>query len=122
MVNNRSTGTYYEDKAADYLTSKNVDLIERNYRCRMGEVDLIGRDTEDGQNCLVFFEVKYRTTGECGSAAEAVGRAKQKKICHVCDFYRMMRGVSDDMQIRFDVVAIDGEEITWIRNAFQYTR
>ena len=50
MVNNRSTGTYYEDKAADYLTSKNVDLIERNYRCRMGEVDLIGRDTEDGQN------------------------------------------------------------------------
>ena len=34
----------------------------------------------------------------------------------------MMKGVSDDMQIRFDVIAIDGEEITWIRNAFQYTR
>ena len=55
-----------------------------------------------------------------GSAAEAVGFAKQKKICRVSDYYRMIHQCREDTPIRFDVVAIDAEKITWIKNAFYY--
>lgn len=122
MINKRSTGSHYEEKAASYLTDRGVSVTEKNYRCRIGEIDLIGYEHDEGQRYLVFFEVKYRNTDECGSASQAVGRAKQKKICRVCDYYRMMNDVYDDIQIRFDVIAIDGGEITWIKNAFSYVR
>ena len=120
--NKRSTGTYYEDLAVRYLESHGVIITERNYRCRKGEIDLIGFDSEDGQKCLVFFEVKYRMTMQCGYAAEAVGYAKQKKICRVSDSFRMINGIYDDVQVRYDVVAFDGEDVTWIKNAFEYVR
>ena len=113
-MNTREIGAQKEQQVCAYLLSMGVDIKERNFRCRQGEVDIVGYDGD----YLVFFEVKYRSSSRKGSAAEAVGYTKQKKICRVADYYRMIHRCTEDTPIRFDVIAIDGEETTWIRNAF----
>ncbi len=114
--NKRETGSAYERFAADFLEKRGCRILKMNYRNRFGEIDLVGKDGDD----LVFFEVKERRTGQAGSAAEAVTLSKQKKICAVSDTYRFMEKVSPDTQIRYDVIAIDGNKINWIKNAFEY--
>ena len=114
--NKRETGSAYERLAADFLEKRGCRILKMNYRNRFGEIDLVGKDGDD----LVFFEVKERRTGQAGSAAEAVTLSKQKKICAVSDTYRFMEKVSPDTQIRYDVIAIDGNKINWIKNAFEY--
>ena len=115
-MNKREKGAQKEEQVCAYLLSKGVKIKERNFRSRHGEIDIIGYDEE----FLVFFEVKYRSSRSKGSAAEAVGFTKQRKICRVSDYYRMIHRFSDDTPIRFDVVAIDGENLRWIKNAFYY--
>lgn len=115
-MNNREKGAQKEEQVCAYLLSKGVKIKERNFRCRQGEIDIIGYDGD----CLVFFEVKYRGSRGVGSAAEAVGYAKQRKICRVADYYRVIHHCGEDTPIRFDVVAIDGENLRWIKNAFYY--
>lgn len=115
-MNTRKIGAEQEEFACRYLAEQGVRIKERNFRCRLGEIDIIGYDGE----YLVFFEVKYRKDSSVSSAAEAVGFGKQRKICRVSDYYRMMHKCPFDTPIRFDVIAIDGSRIQWIRNAFDY--
>ena len=119
-MNKRSTGAKYEQLAADHLRSHGARIIETNFRCRSGEVDLIFRDHET----LVFAEVKYRTNSRYGCASEAVTPQKQQTIVRVGSFYLMRYGFSTDTPVRFDVIAIDAEEdgqlrINWIKDAFR---
>lgn len=115
-MNTRKQGAQKEEQVCAYLRSEGVRIGTRNFRCRQGEIDIVGYDGE----YLVFFEVKYRSSRSKGSAAEAVGYAKQKRICRVADHYRAVHRCMEDTPIRFDVVAVDGEEITWVKNAFYY--
>lgn len=115
-MNTREKGAQKEEEVCAYLRSKGVKVVERNFRIRQGEIDIIGYDGD----YLVFFEVKYRSGKSRGSAAEAVGFAKQKKICQVADYYRMLHHCTEDKPLRFDVVAADGERVTWLKNAFDY--
>lgn len=115
-MNKREKGAQKEEQVCAYLLYGGVKIAERNFRCRQGEIDIIGYDGA----FLVFFEVKYRSSRNKGSAAEAVGYAKQRKICRVADYYRMIHRLGEDVPIRFDVVAIDGERLQWIKNAFYY--
>lgn len=115
-MNTREKGAQKEQQVCAYLLSEGVEILERNFRVRQGEIDVIGRDGE----YLVFFEVKYRAGASRGSAAEAVGSTKQKKICRVADYYRLHHQCAEDTPIRFDVVAVDGESLHWIKNAFDY--
>ena len=115
-MNKREKGAQKEEQVCAYLLSKDVKITERNFRCKQGEIDIIGYDG----GFLVFFEVKYRSSRKAGSAAEAVGYAKQRKICRVADYYRMIHRCQEDTAIRFDVVAIDGNHIRWLKNAFYY--
>lgn len=115
-MNTREKGAQKEEQVCARLRSEGVNIVERNFRNRQGEIDIIGYD-----GCyLVFFEVKYRSGKNRGSAAEAVGFAKQRKICRVADYYRMIHHCSEDTPIRFDVVAVDREEMRWIKDAFSY--
>ena len=114
--NQRGVGTAAEQLAAEYLENRGMKITERNFRCRSGEVDLIGHDG----GYLVFVEVKYRSGSGKGAAPEAVGIAKQRQICRVADYYRMKHRVPGSTPVRYDVVAIDGGEITWFRNAFAH--
>lgn len=116
MANRRETGAEYERRAAEYLESLGWIILERNYRCRAGEIDLIA---EDG-GTLVFVEVKYRRCGAWGSPAEAVDGRKQYTICRVSDYYRMKQQVPESRACRFDVVSVQGEELQLFRDAFPY--
>ena len=115
-INKRQTGTEYETIAVEYLQSQGVRVIERNFRNRFGEIDIIGYDNE----YLVFFEVKYRKDERKGNPVEAVSYKKCHTICKVADFYRMRHGIGDFAPVRFDVIAVCGKEIQWYRNAFEY--
>lgn len=102
--------------AATYLQHQGVTIWERNYLCQSGEIDLIGRD----QEYLVFFEVKYRSSADMGHPEEAVGPSKRRRICRVADYYRYVKRISQEVAVRYDVIAIEGEQIRWIKNAFPH--
>lgn len=117
-MNYVSVGKAYEEKASAFLKKNGFQILERNFRCRQGEVDLIGIH----ENCLVFVEVKYRKNRKSGMPEEAVGAAKQMKICRISDYFRIKHLNYAGMQVRYDVVALTGETVRWYRNAFPYHR
>ncbi len=117
-MNKRKVGAEYEELTADFLIKKGIKILERNFRCRGGEIDIIGRDDKT----VVFFEVKYRKNKDTGYPIEAVDRRKQATISRVADYYRLTHGLSESASFRFDVIGILGDEITWYRNAFEYIR
>lgn len=114
-MNKRKTGTAYEKKAAAYLKDRGYRILEKNYRCPLGEIDLIAE--ENGY--LVFVEVKYRRTSGLGTGEEAVNSRKQRRIVSTAKWYLMEHRVQ--RRCRFDVVAINGTEIAVIQNAFDAT-
>lgn len=102
--------------AVQYLTEAGYHILERNFRCRTGEIDIIAKDGA----YLVFVEVKYRKTDRSGSPEEAVTLAKQRKISKVCAWYLRENHLSLDTPCRFDVVAVSQEEVRIYQNAFPY--
>ena len=116
--NKRAVGKLYEEKAAAYLKDQGLRIIRRNYRVRTGEIDLIAQDGE----YLVFVEVKYRSTGKSGCALCAVAAAKQRSISRTAVHYLSTAGKEGDIPCRFDVVGFDGEQVQWVKNAFDYCR
>lgn len=113
-MNRRQIGGQYEKIAAAYLEQQGYEILERNFRCRIGEIDLIGRDG----NCIVFVEVKYRSSLKKGYPAEAVTKSKQRIIYRVAAWYMKSHDFSENTCCRFDVVSVCGQEITLIKNAF----
>ena len=114
QMNKRKLGASYEDIACHYLEGQGLRILERNYRICQGEVDIIAWE----ENVLVFIEVKYRKNRLYGEPAEAVSFLKQKKISKVARQYCYVRRM--DKQVRFDVISICAEEITWYKDAFPY--
>ncbi|ABM96719.1 YraN family protein [Methylibium petroleiphilum] len=119
MVTTKAVGDGGEDRALAYLLRAGLKLVERNYRVaggprvRGGEIDLVLRD-RDGT--LVFVEVRTRATRSHGGAAATVSGVKQQRIVRAARHY-LMRFASPP-PCRFDVVAIEGEHIAWLRAAF----
>lgn len=116
--NRREIGTKYEEKAVALLEEQGYLILERNYRNRYGEIDIIARKEE----MLVFVEVKYRSHQDYGDPLEAVGWQKQRRICRSALYYCSRQGVGMDIPCRFDVIAIYGgdQSICHIENAFEY--
>ncbi len=115
--NKKKIGDRYEDLAAAYLSRHGYHILERNFRSRGGELDIVAK--KDG--VLVICEVKYRGTGNAGYALEAVGYRKQKKISQMAGLYLIARGYGPQTQVRFDVIGFDGDgKMTHIENAFPY--
>jgi len=90
----------------------------RNFRCRVGEIDLIMKDVD----CLVFAEVRYRKNADYGSGAESVTGAKQKRIIRAAQRFLQTRGNLTGRPCRFDVLSLShqGEELNviWVQDAF----
>lgn len=114
-LNKRKTGTRYEQLAAQHLEEQGYQILERNYRCRQGEIDLVARDGK----YLVFVEVKYRADGRAGYGMESVDPRKQRRIIRTAQWYLYEKHIWEDQACRFDVVSFLGEKITLIRDAFQ---
>ena len=115
-MNKRTLGTQKEDLAARFLTGCGLAIKELNFRNRFGEIDIIALD---GQY-TVFIEVKYRKTASTGLPEEAVGLSKARTISKVADYYMVRNKMPSDARIRFDVVAIEGDDIRWYKKAFPY--
>lgn len=94
-------GRLGEDAAVKKIKSLGYKVLERNYRARSGEIDIIGVDG----GVLVFIEVKSRSSTEFGTPGEAVGRRKQIHITRAAMEYLQSRGI-EDSEVRFDVVSV----------------
>jgi len=115
-MNKRTVGTSYERLAGAYLEQQGYEILEYNFRCRMGEIDIVAKDSA----YLVFVEVKYRSSERIGNPLEAVDIRKQRVISKVASYYCLTHGYGEVTPCRFDVVAISGEDYTLIKNAFEY--
>ena len=113
--NKRKTGALYEQIAGAYLEKKGYEILEYNYRCKQGEVDIIAKDGE----YLVFCEVKFRSGTGNGYPFEAVNYRRQQTLSRCALFYIVEKGLTY-LSCRFDVISILGEEITLFQNAFDY--
>jgi putative endonuclease len=113
----RLTGLLGEDLAAVHLRSAGYQIIEKNYRCPFGEVDIVARDGES----IVFVEVKSRRSGKFGVPQLAVGAKKQEKLSKIALYY-LKENRLHGRRARFDVVAVrilpEGNGIDLIKNAF----
>lgn len=111
----RIKGDEKERLAEEFLSTKGFELIERNFNCKSGEVDLIMKDGE----YLVFIEVRYRENNDFGGALESITAGKQRKLRRAAEFYLLQQFGNTPPPCRFDVVGIEGEnELEWIKNAF----
>ncbi|HEY8877487.1 MAG TPA: YraN family protein [Roseateles sp.] len=115
----KTRGDAAEDAALAHLERAGLRLLERNYRVgagrsrRAGEVDLI---MTDGDGTLVFVEVRARADSSHGGAAASVTTQKQQRLIYAAQHY-LLRHASPP-PCRFDVVAIDGDKLTWLPAAF----
>mgnify|MGYP003097003635 CR=1 FL=1 len=105
--------TSYEQKKKRSSSRTGCKSISGKKR-RAHSDDLVGYE----KGTLVFFEVKYRANAGNGLPQEAVSVAKQRQICRVALFYLNQYHIPEQQPVRYDVIAILGNEITWIRNAF----
>lgn len=110
----RSRGDDAEDRALKHLRNARLKLIDRNFRSRYGEIDLIMSE----KDTLVFIEVRYRKNSEHGSPLESVNYRKQERIRTTAQFFLQKNQIGESRPMRFDVVGILPNEITWVKNAF----
>ena len=112
-------GLRFEDRSRDYLLERGLLLIQSNYRCRFGEIDLIMRDRDS----VCFIEVKFRKSLVFGGAAGAIPRSKQRKIIKTALFYLAANKRLAHHALRFDALLIQQQSVgtsdfNWIKNAF----
>ncbi len=110
----QATGDAAEDRALAFLAGRGLCLVERNVSSRLGEIDLVMRDGD----AVVFVEVRSRARSDYGGAAASVGPAKQRRLRLEAQRFLVARFGDRWPACRFDVCAIDGAAIDWIRDAF----
>jgi putative endonuclease len=108
----QAAGYAAEEKAARFLAANGLAIVARNFRTRLGEIDLVARDGET----LVFVEVRLRTNPHFGGAAGSVDRSKRSRLAAAAGQYLASLGA--EPPCRFDVVTLDGDSAQWIRAAF----
>lgn len=98
--------------AGEYLVTAGLRLLERNFRCRQGEIDLV---MQEGHT-LVFVEVRLRRSQQFGGAAASITPHKQQKLLKAAQIY--LQKLKTVPPCRFDVVVTDGLDMEWIKDAF----
>lgn len=115
-----TTGSRWEKVALEHLMSRGLLRITENFRCRMGEIDLIMQD----RDCLVFVEVRYRRANRFATAALTVDSLKQRKLTRTAAIFLGRHPQYCDHAVRFDVVAFDASSddqctLQWLQDAFR---
>lgn len=115
----RELGRLAEEAACRYLTGHGLTLLERNFRRRRGEIDLIMQE----KTCTVFIEVRYRSNPHYGGALESVDRKKQEKLIATAQHYLQTHAQAAKRSARFDVISVgpgmQNLQIEWIKDAFR---
>jgi putative endonuclease len=113
-LHTRAKGASAEEVAVEYLRSKGYTIIRRNYQKKIGEIDCIAKDTD---NTTVFVEVKSAHSATYGHPFSWVTQAKQRTLAKIAKTYLVEQG-SLRCACRFDVIAITGNDIQHMKNAF----
>lgn len=111
----QQTGEAGENAALAHLRMNGLTLVERNFRCKGGEIDLIMQ--QPGLGTLVFVEVRKRASMQHGGAAASITAAKQRRL--IVAAHTFLHRYKIPPPCRFDVVAIDGDTLTWLKNAIE---
>jgi putative endonuclease len=106
-------GQQWEQAALAHLQRQGLVLVEANFQCKGGEIDLVMRDADT----LVFVEVRQRATTTYGGAAASITPAKIRRLVRAAQFYLMRLPTAPPC--RFDVVAIDAGQLEWLRNVIE---
>jgi len=120
VFNSQASGKLAEDQALLYLQRHGLKLVARNFRCKGGEIDLILSEPAShagAQELLVFVEVRQRRSQSFGGAAASVTSAKQARLILAAEWFLLRYPQAP--ACRFDVLAMDGGNIDWIRQAFE---
>ncbi|MBQ9266993.1 MAG: YraN family protein [Clostridia bacterium] len=109
MYERHVLGKQGEDAVSDFLLESGYEILERNYQCKIGEIDIIALDVDE----IVFIEVKTRSQERFGSPADAVDGRKKRHIYRTAEYYVMMNEL-ENRKIRFDVIEVkeNGEDVT----------
>jgi len=107
-------GSQAEDRALEFLRGRGLTLLERNWRCKAGELDLV---MQDGDTVAVI-EVRSRRRDDYGSALESVDARKQLRLVRATRLWLARRPELAEQPLRFDVVTLDGGALDWQREAF----
>lgn len=117
-LTSKAVGDRWEKAAEAFLRRNGLTTLTRNFRCQVGEIDLVMRDA----SCLVFIEVRYRNHPHFGSGADSITTTKQRRIIRAAHRYLQMHGGRVLPPCRFDVVSmkhLGGQlRVEWIRDAF----
>lgn len=113
-MDRQQIGRTAEDIAVAFLEARGVEIVVRNFRCRMGELDVVGHDADT----LIIVEVRMRATNRFGGAAASVNFRKQAKLQRAAASLLQRRKDLAGLRVRFDVVAIGPTGIEWIKHAF----
>lgn len=106
-------GAVGEKSAVNFLKKQGYKILEKNFKTRVGEIDIIAKDGEE----IVFVEVKTRTSDNFGEPSEAVNHKKQEKYHYVAEQYLLKKGLQEAI-CRFDVIEVKSEQINHIKSAF----
>lgn len=109
-------GKQAEKRACRFLEKQGLSLVEANYRCKLGEIDLVMQDKES----LVFVEVRFRKRSKQGHGVETLSYTKKQRIIKSALCYLQENHCVDKIACRFDVLGSDAaQEIIWLKNAFE---
>ena len=111
MSTRQAKGAAGEQLAAEYLLRQGLSLLERNFRVKGGEIDLICRDGKT----TVFVEVRLRSRSDFGGAAASITATKQARLILAARHWLLRHG---ETPCRFDCVLLDGDKLEWLRDAF----
>ena len=112
-MNTRVIGSLQEDLAISYLEENGFEILNRNFKCKIGEIDVIAKK----DNVIRFIEVKYRKGNVAGGAFYAINNKKLIKISKIAEFYIMTHNLTDSM-FSIDALIIENENITYLENIF----
>ena len=115
METKLTSGARGESIAARTLRDAGLTIVATNYRCDVGELDLVARDGD----LLVFVEVRSRAAGDHGDAVEMVIASKRRKVARVAAAYLAVEAPAWYLRARFDIIAITDDEIVWIPDAWR---
>lgn len=114
-MNKREVGSRYEERAAQFLIEQGYVILEKNFRCKLGEIDIIAKT----EGYLCFIEVKYRSSSEYGFPSEAIDDRKRRRIVRTALTYMNFHKLPTETACRFDIVLVLDREFSLIKNAFE---
>lgn len=116
QTTNKQRGNHYENQAAEFLKQQGIQIIEQNFYCKGGEIDLIGLE----RTTLIFFEVKFRKTNQHGDPSEFINPKKLQRLYRCAQTFIQKNQGYATKEMRFDCICIthSPQKQAWLKNIY----